>query len=283
MTETDRMNGKSIFYRHRLPVRLTHWINLLAIVFLLMSGLQIFNAHPFLYWGEYGANYDRPVLAIGAIPEGDSIRGVTMIGETAFTTTGVLGASEYNGHLRNRAFPAWITLPSYQDLASGRRWHFFFAWIFVINGALYLLWALFSGHLRRDLLPNADQLTPRHLGREIADHARLRFAKGEKAKRYNALQKLTYLAIVLIVLPGIVLTGMTMSPGLNAAFPWMLDLFGGRQSARTIHFICAFLLVAFILVHIAMVLLSGFWNNMRSMITGRYVIRHASKPRGQNP
>ncbi|MGH6760519.1 MAG: cytochrome b/b6 domain-containing protein [Phyllobacterium sp.] len=274
------MNSKSIFYRHRLPVRLTHWINVVAIIFLLMSGLQIFNAHPFLYWGQFGANYDKPVLAIGAIPDGNGIRGVTMIGETAIRTTGVLGASEYNGQLRNRAFPAWITLPSYQDLASGRRWHFFFAWIFVINGTFYLLWSLLSGHFRRDLLPNTDQLTPRHLGHEIVDHARLRFAKGDAAKRYNALQKLAYLAMVLIVLPGMVLTGLTMSPGLNAAFPWMLDLFGGRQSARTIHFICAFLLVSFALVHVAMVLLSGFWNNMRSMITGRYAIKHGEKQEG---
>lgn len=260
-------------YRHRLPVRITHWINVLAMSFLLMSGLQIFNAHPFLYWGQYGANSDPHILAIGAVQDGDTIRGITNIGPLSFRTTGVLGASEYNGQLQNRAFPAWITLPSYQDLASGRRWHFFFAWLFVINGTLYFLWSLFAGHFRRDILPTVDQLGPRHIGQEIADHARLRFPKGEQARRYNALQKITYMIVLFVLLPGIVLTGMTMSPGLNAAFPWLLDLFGGRQSARSIHFLCAFLLVAFVVVHVLMVVASGVWNNMRSMITGRYAIR----------
>jgi thiosulfate reductase cytochrome b subunit len=162
-----------------------------------------------------------------------------------------------------------------QDLAAGRRWHFFFAWCFAINGAAYLAYSLLSGHLRRDLLPTCAQLAPRHLWQEITDHARLRFPKGEEAKRYNALQKMSYLAVAVVLLPAMVLTGLTMSPGMNAVFPGLLDLLGGRQSARAIHFISASLVVLFVVVHLAMVLLSGVWNNLRSMITGRYAIEES--------
>lgn len=263
------------FYRHSVAVRVTHWLNVLCLSFLLMSGLQIFNAHPSLYWGQYGADAlpDRSFISIGAVEDGDTINGITRIGSLSLNTTGILGASTEDGELSPRAFPSWITIPSYQDLATGRRWHFFFAWFFVINGLIYLLYGLIAGHVRRDLVPSREQLAPRHLAHEIAEHARLRFPKGEAARHYNSLQKLAYVGVIFVVLPLIVLTGLTMSPGFNAIFPWLLDVFGGRQSARTIHFICASLLVAFAVVHIVMVLVSGVWNNLRSMITGYYTLR----------
>ena len=198
---------------------------------------------------------------------------MTRIGSLAMNTTGVLGASKEDGELSPRAFPSWITIPSYQDLATGRRWHFFFAWFFVINGLVYLLYGSIAGHFRRDLVPTRDQLTPTHLAHEISEHARLRFPKGEEARHYNSLQKLAYVGVIFILLPLMVLTGLTMSPGFNSIFPWLLDVFGGRQSARTIHFIAASLLVVFVIVHIAMVLVSGVWNNLRSMITGYYVLK----------
>jgi thiosulfate reductase cytochrome b subunit len=138
---------------------------------------------------------------------------------------------------------------------------------------LYLTYSLWSGHLRRDLVPTGPQL--KNIGHDIVEHIRLRFPKGEEAKHYNVLQKLAYLAVVLLLLPLVVLSGLTMSPGLDAAFPFLLDFFGGRQSARTIHFLCATGIVLFVIVHIAMVLLSGLWNNLRSMITGRYRIEPA--------
>jgi thiosulfate reductase cytochrome b subunit len=115
-------------------------------------------------------------------------------------------------------------------------------------------------------------LKPANLGHEIVDHARLRFPKGEKARNYNALQKLTYLLVIFLALPMMIATGLTMSPGFDAVAPWLLDVFGGRQSARTLHFIAATALVAFVVVHVAMVIASGLFNNMRSMITGRYAI-----------
>lgn len=259
--------------RHAVVTRLTHWLNVLCLGFLLMSGLQIFNAYPRLHWGQYGADADPAFIAIGADRHNDAPRGFLTIGGMSIPTTGVLGLSKMAGEWTPRAFPSWLTLPSYQDLAAGRRWHFFFAWLFVINGLVYLTHSLLSGHFRRDLAPKRRELGPRYLWRDIIDHARLRFPQGERARRYNALQKLTYIVVIAGLLPLMVLTGLTMSPGLDAAFPVLLDIFGGRQSARTIHFISASLLVLFVIVHVAMVVLSGPWNTMRSMITGRYAIR----------
>jgi thiosulfate reductase cytochrome b subunit len=261
--------------RHALPTRLTHWINAVCLGFLLLSGLQIFNAWPNLYWGQAGADGDQSFLSIGSSHDGGQLRGVVRAGGIVIPATGVLGVSRVDGQAAERAFPTWATLPAVQDLAAGRRWHFFFAWCFAINGAAYLAYSLLSGHLRRDLLPTRAQLAPRHLWQEIADHARLRFPKGEEAKRYNALQKMSYLAVAVVLLPAMVLTGLTMSPGMNAVFPGLLDLLGGRQSARAIHFISASLVVLFVVVHLAMVLLSGVWNNLRSMITGCYAIEES--------
>jgi thiosulfate reductase cytochrome b subunit len=160
----------------------------------------------------------------------------------------------------------------------GRLWHLFFAWLLVANGVAFALYAFAAGHFRRDLLPTKADL--QHLPQEIADHARLRFPKGEAAKRYNALQKLTYFSVIFILGPFVVLTGLTMSPTIDSAFPQLLWLFGGRQSARTIHFICAFSFLGFFIVHIVMVVLSGTWNNIRSMITGRYAIEPAETNHG---
>lgn len=259
--------------RHSVVTRLTHWLNVLCLSFLLLSGLQIFNAYPQLHWGQYGADDDPAFLKIGASESNGEPQGFVKIGSLTVPTTGVLGVSKMEGEWTPRAFPAWLTLPSYQDLAAGRRWHFFFAWIFVINGLTYLGYGLLSRHFRRDLVPDRRELSPRHLWREVIDHARLRFPSGEQARRYNALQKLAYIVVIAALLPLMVLTGLTMSPGVDAAFPVLLDIFGGRQSARALHFITASLLVGFVVVHVAMVILSGPWNNLRSMVTGRYAIR----------
>ncbi|EJJ29994.1 thiosulfate reductase cytochrome B subunit (membrane anchoring protein) [Rhizobium sp. CF142] len=262
-----------MIHRHSLVTRLTHWLNVICLSVLLLSGLQIFNAHPELYWGHYGADGDPSVLTIGSSGEGDNMRGFVRIAGVEVPTTGVLGVSTFEGDPTPRAFPAWVTIPSFQDLATGRRWHFFFAWLFLVNGIFYLGFGVLTGHFRRDLAPARRDLSPRHLWHEILDHARLRFPEGEQAKHYNALQKLTYLAVIVVLLPTMLLTGLTMSPGFDAIVPTLVDIFGGRQSARTIHFMTATLLVLFVLVHVVMVVLSGTWNNMRSMITGRYAIR----------
>jgi thiosulfate reductase cytochrome b subunit len=277
-TEEARASAKrEVIYRHAGAVRITHWINALVLLVLLMSGLQIFNAHPALYIGSK-SDFDHPILAMEPMMHDDKIYGVTTLFGWQFDTTGVFGLSgdAENGY-EDRGFPWWATLPGYQNLAMGRRWHFFFAWFFLFNGLAYLLWSLGSGHLRRDLAPTGQEL--KHIGASIWDHARLRFPKGEEAKRYNVLQKLSYLLVVLVLLPLMLLTGLAMSPGMDSAFPILLDIFGGRQTARTIHFISASLIVIFFVVHLVMVLISGVWNNLRSMITGRYVV----EPREEKP
>ena len=263
--------AKVLVYRHSAATRTTHWINVLALSFLLMSGLQIFNAHPALYWGAKSV-FAHPWLAMDGIDNGVKPRGVTTLFGHPFGTTGLFGWSGH-GQGEARGFPAWATVPTYRDLADGRRWHFFFAWLFVLNGIAYLILSLVQRHIQRDLWPKGWQLKPAHVWHEIITHAQLKFPKGEEAKTYNILQKGAYLGVILVLLPLMLATGLTMSPGFDTAAPWLLDLFGGRQSARSIHFLSASLIVLFVLVHLIMVVASGTWNNLRSMITGRYAIQ----------
>lgn len=223
-------------YRHALSVRVTHWINAVCILILVLSGIQILNAHPALYWGSQSSFADPWIQ----FPRG---------------------------------LPGWPMLPSSRDLGAGRNWHFFFAWLFVINGLFYLAFGLARRHFARDLTPTKAEIAA--IPDVAKEHARLHFPH---VRRYNVIQQLSYLAVIFILLPLMLLTGLTMSPGMNAAFPWLLDLFGGRQSARTLHFISGFLIVGFAFVHVALVVLAGFWNNVRSMVTGRYVIDPEKPP-----
>ena len=252
-------------YRHRLPTRIWHWLNAVTLLVLLMSGLMIFNAHPRLYWGQYGANPDYAWLAVGSTPKTGFLR----IGEEKIETTGVLGRwTDAKGEQQTWAFPGWATIPTTYSLADGRRWHLLFAWILAISLTLYMLWSVFGGHLRKDLHVRRAEWSPRHIWQDVKAHARLRFPRGEAAARYHILQKLSYIGVIFVLLPLMIATGLTMSPGMNASAPWLLDLFGGRQSARSIHFLSAWALVAFFLVHVAMVLLAGPVNEVRSMVTG---------------
>jgi thiosulfate reductase cytochrome b subunit len=253
-------------YRHRLSTRVWHWVNAGVFLILLMSGLMIFNAHPRLYWGEYGANYDPSWLQIGA----EDDRGYLRIGSTVIDTDGLLGRQEAGDRVVERAFPGWATIPSTYNLGLARRWHLTFAWVFAAGIVGYGLASLVNGHVRRDLLPRPKDLAARNLWHEVRSHAALRFPKGEAARRYNVLQQLAYLGVIFGLIPLMVLTGLTMSPSMVATWPWLLDIFGGRQSARSIHFIVAGLLVLFILVHLIMVVISGPLNGVRAMITGWY-------------
>ena len=267
------MSKQEVVYRHSATVRLTHWVNALVLLVLLMSGLQIFNAHPALNFGSK-TDFEHPVIAMEPRQHGEEVMGITTLFGWQIDTTGLFGlAGSADEGYDARGFPWSVTLPGHRDLSLGRRWHFFFAWVFVINGLAYLVYSLVSGHLRRDLAPSGSDI--KHIGASIAEHIRLRFPKGEEAKRYNVLQKLTYLLVALVLLPLMLLTGLAMSPGMDAGFPVLLDIFGGRQSARTIHFLAASGIVLFVVVHLVMVLLTGVWNNLRSMITGKYVIEPA--------
>ncbi|MBV9509567.1 MAG: cytochrome b/b6 domain-containing protein [Caulobacteraceae bacterium] len=263
-----------VIRRHGRVVRVTHWVNLVCIVLLLMSGLQIFNAHPMLYWGKAGDDGDRPFVSLGVDDwRKPHPRGITRIGPLKLDTTGALGVS--SGEIRG--YPRWLTLPADRNLAAGRRWHFLMAWVFVINGLIYLACGAVNGHLRRDLAPTREQLRLGHIWRDILDHMQLKHPVGEAARRYNVLQKFAYLG-VLACLILMALTGLTMSPGIDAAAPFLPVLFGGRQSARTVHWICANLIVLFVLVHVAEVFIAGAANEIGSMITGRYRIRTGERP-----
>ena len=166
------------------------------------------------------------------------------------------------------AFPSWITIPGNRWLSMARSWHFFFAWLFLLNGLCYVAYGVVSRHLARDLLPTRRDL--RGIGASLRDHLRFRHPAGDDAKRYNVLQKIAYLVVIFVLLPLVILMGLAMSPRIDAVFTGWVDLFGGRQSARTIHFVVAWLLVGFVAIHVFEVIVTGVWNNLRSMITGRY-------------
>ncbi len=260
-----------LVYRISLPVRIWHGINALCIFVLLMSGATIFNAHPRLYWGKAGANFDHAWLVAGRNGEAGFLR----VGQIEFNTTGFLGHTPYS----TKAIPPLLTIPNYYSLAEGRQWHFFFAWLLVVSITAFLIYSLCSKHLRNDLLPRWKEISPSRLWKEIVAHVRLRFASGHAAKGYNPLQKLAYLGVIFGLIPLAILTGITMSPNLNAAFPWLLDLFGGRQSARSIHFICSAALCLFIFIHLLMILAAGPLNEMRAIITGWFRLPQAQENR----
>ncbi|OQW68621.1 MAG: hypothetical protein CTY37_05570 [Methylotenera sp.] len=264
---------KSYFiYRHRLPIRIMHWTNVICFTILLMSGLNIFNAHTSLYFGKSSYNGKPAVLEIKAMQTSSGeLKGVTSVFGYQFNTTGVLGASAgLDGKLVARAFPSWSTIPGPKWLSMARHWHFFFAWLFVINGVCYIAYSFAIKHVQRDLaVTKQDRAT---IWQSIKDHIRFKHDTGEDAKRYNVLQKIAYLSVIFILLPLVILMGWAMSPFLNSLLPGWIDLFGGRQSARTIHFIVAWLLVGFVFIHVFQVIITGLWNNLRSMITGHFKI-----------
>lgn len=226
------IRGGDLVKRHRFSTRLWHWTNAIAVIVMLMSGLMISNAHPHLYWGQYGANLDQPWFNP---PE----------------------------------FPGWLTIPSTYNLALARHWHLFFAWIFAFGLLAHMVISIFNRHAG-DLRLHKAELAPSHLWADIKHHAQLKFPTGAAALKYNTLQKLTYIVVLGGLLPLLILTGMCLSPGLSPLTGWAIDLFGGRASARSIHFICAGGVALFIVVHLALVVLAGPINEIRSMVTGKF-------------
>jgi Ni/Fe-hydrogenase b-type cytochrome subunit len=218
-------------YRHRWPTRIWHWLNAVSVFILIGSGLGISNAHPRLYWGRYGANFDH---AWAQLPR----------------------------------FPSWLTIPSNYNLALSRRWHLFFALVLAFGLLAYMLASLLNRHFARDLRVRRGELAPAHLAADVREHLAFRFHDPAHPGSYNILQKLAYVGVIFVLLPLVILTGLALSPGMDAAWPWLLDIFGGRQSARSIHFLTMAALSGFIVVHLALVILAGVWNEVRSMLTG---------------
>ena len=231
--------GRVDTWRHPVVVRITHWINVAAVVVLIMSGLNILLAHPHLYWGVRSTFADPWV----SLPR----------------------------------FPDWMLIPQGRDLATARHWHFLFAWLFVANGLAYLAYGFISGRLGRKLWPTRVDLGG--FWASVKEHARFHFPKDDEARTYNVIQKLTYLGMVLVVLPMMLVTGLSMSPGFNSIGGLLLDIMGGRQSARTLHFISATLIVGFIVIHVGLVIWTGLFNNMRAMVTGWFVIEPTEEDR----
>jgi thiosulfate reductase cytochrome b subunit len=230
--DRPRPGGRVAVWRHPLWVRVTHWLNVAAVVVLIMSGLNILAAHPHLYWG-LRSTFADPWISTPSVPN-------------------------------------WLLIPQGRNLAEARHWHFLFAWIFVLNGLAYLAWGLVSGRFRRRLWPTRTDLGG--IWASVKEHARFHFPRDEEARTYNVIQKLTYLAMVLIILPMMLITGLSMSPGFNAVGGLLLDMMGGRQSARTLHFLSAGLIVGFIVIHVGLVIWTGLVNNMRAMVTGWFVL-----------
>jgi len=219
-------------------VRLTHWITTLCFIALLVSGIEILISHPRFYWGETGNVLTPPLFRI-PIPS-----------SRALVPTGY-------GYV----------LPDQNGWS--RYLHFQAAWALVLTGLLYAIFSLVSGHLRKNLLPGKSGLSWRVLSREIANHLRFKRPSEDEAWSYNVLQRLTYLLVIFVLFPLVIWSGLAMSLAFVSAFPATVTLLGGQQSARTIHFFVSLLLVLFLLVHVVMVFLAGFWSRTRAMITGK--------------
>lgn len=230
-----------VVFRHRLATRLWHWINAAAIFILIGSGLGISNAHPRLYWGHYGANFDA---AWWELPR----------------------------------FPAWLTIPANYNLALSRRWHLFFAVVLGFGLLAYMIVSVLNRHFARRLRMRRGDLSRGKLAADLREHLALRFHDPAEPAAYNIFQKLSYIAVIFVLLPMVILSGIALSPMMNAGFPRLVDLFGGRQSARSIHFLCMVGLTLFTIVHLTLVILAGPINEIRSMITGWWRVPEEPRP-----
>ena len=224
-------------FRHAGVVRLTHWLTLIAFLALLVTGIGIVISHPRFYWGEVGNVNTRPLFTL-PIPA-----------SRATVPTGFhYVVPDMNG---------W-----------GRYLHFEASWLLVLTGLVYLAYGIYSGHVRKNLLPARGERTIRACKERLTAYARGKFSLPKESSVYNVLQRIVYLKVIFVLVPMMIWTGLAMSPSFTSAIPATAALLGGRQSARTLHFLITGLLVVFVVVHVAMVSLSGFTSRMRAMITG---------------
>ena len=223
--------------RHARFVRITHWLTTIAFIALLVSGVEVLLSHPRFYWGEVGNVNTTPLFTLPVPSSRSSV-------PTGYEYV----LDDQNG---------W-----------SRYLHFQAAWLALFTAAVYLIAGLRTGHFRRNLTPEPADRSWRALRKSIAEHARFKVSAFGDSGSYNALQRISYLLVVFVLFPLVIWTGLAMAPGFTAVFPWTVDVLGGRQSARTLHFVITIALVLFTLVHITMVVLAGFRSRMRAMITG---------------
>jgi thiosulfate reductase cytochrome b subunit len=237
---------------HAAWVRLCHWLIAFSVIVLAFSGVVILMAHPRLYWGDTGNDLTPAWIEL---PLGRNYH------------HGGWGPALVFGDA-----PGAISRARTYDIFNQNGWarslHFLTAWVFAAVLALYLALGLVSGHLARDLVPSARDLAPN----EIKAHLRLPPPRAPGGPPYNGLQKTAYAAVVVIGLPVMILSGLAMSPTVAAGWPWIQGAFGGSQTARSIHFLVLCALALFLIVHLAMVVLTGFSRQMRAMTIGG---RHA--------
>ncbi len=239
---------------HRLWVRLTHLLLAATVIVLMFSGFTILKAHPRLYWGETGNDLTPTLLEL---PLGPNYKHGGWVDAAPFS------AAPGNPITASRSFEI------YNENSWARSLHFLGAWGFLAGLVAYLGLGLASGHLRRNLWPRSYDLARGNLAADIRRHLRFPLPAATSGPPYGVLQKLVYALVVLAALPLIFLTGITMSPGIVATYPVLLDVFGGTQSARTIHFFAFTVLALFLLVHLAMILLSGPARQLRGMFLGK--------------
>jgi thiosulfate reductase cytochrome b subunit len=237
-TSVSAIPVEAVPVRHSALVRLTHWITTVCFIALLVTGVEILISHPRFYWGEAGNVLTPPLFKL-LIPA-----------SRALVPTGY-------GYV----------LPDQNGWS--RYLHFQAAWVVVFTGLLYVIWSVFSGHLRKNLLPGGADLSWRAFSAVIVNHLRLRPASEADGWSYNVLQRLSYLFVIFALFPLVIWTGLAMSPAFASVFPGAVAVLGGQQSARTIHFFVSVFLLLFVLVHVLMICLTGFRNRMRAMITGR--------------
>jgi len=228
--------------RHAVLVRITHWLTFLSFAALLVTGLEIVISHPRFYWGETGNDLTQPLFTIPIPSSRDMV------------PTG------YH-----------YVLPD--ENGWSRYLHFESAWVLVLTGAVYLVFGLGTGHFRKHLLPVRGDWHPRAFWRVIAMYLRRAPPRTAEDDSYNAVQRIAYLTVIFALFPLIIWTGLALSPAFDAAVPSAVNLLGGRQSARTLHFILTGMLMLFLVVHVTMVAVSGFGRRMRAMIANRVASR----------
>jgi thiosulfate reductase cytochrome b subunit len=225
---------KNWIYRHSYNARICHWINVVSFGYLVLSGILIFLQFPELYWGKVGfQGYDA-----------------------------VFKLSNWG--------LSWEEADALGNRLWGRNYHFLFAWVFVINGLVYLSWNLWKKPFYQKMFPRRDELTLKHFKAEIGNKIRFRTPKGDAARHYSVLQKISYLSVIFVLFPFMFISGLAQMPAFTAISPELIDLFGGRQTARTLHVVGTLLLVLFVVVHVIEVFVAGAVNKIRSMITGKY-------------